>query len=60
MKGCKNCGTPLDALHMGDIDPELCIECETKIMDSLSKDIELPSLVLWERGITNSMINNEA
>ena len=47
MSTCKNCPTELDALHMGDIDPELCIECEEKIMTELTSDINETTLVLW-------------
>lgn len=48
MKFCKY-GNPLDALHMGDLEPDMCIECERKILDPLIREAETEktTLVLW-------------
>ncbi len=45
LKNCK-CGQVLDALHMGDIDENLCIICERSIVSSLT--VEDTTLILWE------------
>lgn len=46
MKHCKNCSQILDALHMSDIDPDLCVECEREILSTIEP--EITTLILWE------------
>lgn len=48
LKHCTKCGNVLDALHMGDIEPDICIECEIKIIQSIDTLPEEP-MILWER-----------
>ena len=50
MKHCANCPQILDALHMSDIDSDLCGECERKILSSIK--IEPTNLTLWEGNLS--------
>jgi hypothetical protein len=46
MDTCKNCPQILDALHISDIDPELCVEYEREILSTVEP--EATTLILWE------------